>query len=465
MGRPSALVSLALAVLTAFACAQGAAAAGQDVAIKALNAQRAANGLPASVVENTTASAGCAAHDSYMHRNNVFGHGEDPSLPGYSTLGDVFKQPFGEVLASGRNGGFADWVATGVGPWETAPIHLFLLLDPTVGAVGADESDGFDCMRLAWNGAVPSGFYSYPGPDRVDVPPAEHASESPYVPQEKVGIPADQTTGPEHPSLGPCALSSASVSSSSGVVASQLAGPAQVDFFYNGGDLIPVKPLGYFTRYTVSANWACGTQSFSFTTGGRANQVLLNVDDDNAVPNRVVLRVDSDAPSGSATLTGLGGQSLAVTLHEKDGSLLSKPLKLPQGHYKACATTGSQESGYETAGDCHEFDHAGNGADYLTVSKLVRRGATVSITVEARGPALGQKLWITGTLASGCGQKWCQGWIKHSERTTRLKASQTFSFPAPQGKAQLDVHLLLLDFTAAGIGYRGVEIDRYANVH
>jgi hypothetical protein len=459
------LACLALVALLVSACTSGAAAAGQDTGIQALNAQRAANGLPAGVPEDPIASSGCAAHDSYMHQNNFFGHGEDPSKPGYSTLGDIFKQPYGEVLAQGDGNGFDAWLSSGTGPWESAPIHLFLFLDPTVSAVGGDESFGFDCMRMAY-GRTQQGFYSYPGPDRVDVRPAEHAAESPYVPQEKVGIPASQTTGPNILLWGGCTLQSASIASGSAdSVDSRLIGHAQLpNFFHDGGDLIPVKPLGYFRRYTVTADWACGTQTFAFTTGGRANQVSLRVDDGDTRPGQLVLRVQSDAPSGLATVSGPHGQ-IAVALAERGGELDSKPLKLAPGHYEACATTGSQASGYETATDCQKFDHPGLASSFVSVSTFAQHASTVSLTVKASGPVLGRTLWVAGILMQGCGQPACGGSSKHYDRAVNLKASQTFSFAAPRHGAELDAHFTTMNFSAAGISYRGLDIFRSAVAH
>ncbi len=51
-----------------------------------LNALRAANGLPAGIVENPAWSAGCALHMSYLALNDFEGdwHTESPSRPGYT---------------------------------------------------------------------------------------------------------------------------------------------------------------------------------------------------------------------------------------------------------------------------------------------------------------------------------------------------------------------------------------------
>ena len=51
-------------------------------AVAALNAQRAANGIPADLTERREWSAACRAHNRYMQVNNVFGGVEDPHVRG-----------------------------------------------------------------------------------------------------------------------------------------------------------------------------------------------------------------------------------------------------------------------------------------------------------------------------------------------------------------------------------------------
>ena len=123
----------ALLLLTA---AQAAHAATAERAIALLNAQRAANGLPAGIVEDPTLTADCAAHDRYMALNHVLTHFEQPGDPGYSDGGAYAGR--NSVLARGAN-----WSESN--PYETAPLHLDQLLAPRLRALGSADLDGYSC--------------------------------------------------------------------------------------------------------------------------------------------------------------------------------------------------------------------------------------------------------------------------------------------------------------------------------
>lgn len=64
------------------------ASANADVSgpkiVSYLNAQRAANGIPAGIAENPALSDGCAKHDRCGATNNTLAHGEDCTKPGYT---------------------------------------------------------------------------------------------------------------------------------------------------------------------------------------------------------------------------------------------------------------------------------------------------------------------------------------------------------------------------------------------
>ncbi len=105
-------VTLALALVApAPVLAQAPGTSAQE-AIAALNAQRAAHGIPADLVENPDYSLGCAMHmgDEALHgRSRVQPHAEDPGLPGYivglpmgSVTGPhILVMPFGQVPSLG----------------------------------------------------------------------------------------------------------------------------------------------------------------------------------------------------------------------------------------------------------------------------------------------------------------------------------------------------------------------------
>jgi len=271
----SSRLQAAAAALAALCLAPAPAAAQDEAAhgIAALNAQRAAHGIPAGIVEDPAWSAGCAQHMGYVRRNRVLTHDEDPSKPGYTVAGAAAGA--GSVLSLGR-----PWFAGGANPWEDAPLHLMQLLAPDLSVTGA--ADG--CM-VTWPGykrPAPSRpvLLSYPGAGATGVPAAQTASESPFVPGDFVGLPEGTTTGPHLYLLG-------WGTGTGRVTAATLAGPAgpvavrTVDnqtgqvgtFLPPGGIVIPVEPLAPGTTYALAATFAGRhkvSRTFSFTTAGAA---------------------------------------------------------------------------------------------------------------------------------------------------------------------------------------------------
>jgi hypothetical protein len=273
-------VALAIAALApAIAVAPAPAAAATAIqAIANLNAQRAANGIPAGITENPSSSAGCAAHDNYERMNGgALTHSETPGNPGYTTAGD---QAAGDsVLAEGT-----DWDTAN--PWQTAPIHLAQLLDPYLDEMGVDDSDGFVCATTL---APDAGFragpasiagYSYPGDGQVNWPAAETAAEGPFTPGDLVGLPQPAMTGPylfvlfagPWPAFtAPVTLSSATLTGPGGPVAVKTvdgttptpAGIPLGDYIGSEAMLIPPAPLTAGATYTAQAN---GTVTYDGTT-------------------------------------------------------------------------------------------------------------------------------------------------------------------------------------------------------
>ena len=137
-------VTLALALVApAPVLAQAPGTSAQE-AIAALNAQRAAHGIPADLVENPGYSLGCGMHMGYeaLHgRSRVQPHAEDPALPGYTPLGDLAARS--SVLA-GPGVSFAAG-----NPWEDAPIHLMDTLAPALAETG--WAPGCGCSPSSWS--------------------------------------------------------------------------------------------------------------------------------------------------------------------------------------------------------------------------------------------------------------------------------------------------------------------------
>ena len=158
-------------------------------AIGYLNAQRAAHGLPAGIVERPEWSDGCAKHATYLQLNGEDlnnPHDETPGKPGYTLEGQAAAQ---SAVLGGT------WYTPDVNPWEDAPIHLMQLLGPEL----AETGYGSGCM-WTWPGytrpAPPTPTtYTYPGPGTT-IYPTYRGAEWPFTPGDFVGLPQGTTTGP-----------------------------------------------------------------------------------------------------------------------------------------------------------------------------------------------------------------------------------------------------------------------------
>lgn len=282
--RP-ALIAALLVTLALGAAATDAGAVTAGEAIAALNAQRAANGIPAGITENSEWSQGCAQHLHYLELNpgewNTNPHDEVAGHDGYSDLGKMAAQS--SVLASG--GGFSE---SGANPWESAPIHLMQLLGPALSVSGYSDAGG-GCM-WTWPGyqrPAPDApvVYTYPG-EGSTIYTDEVADESPFTPGEFVGIEHGARTGPY---LYVLVHGSFQASPSGQITAASLTGPSgplevrTVDnhtsgpqgnlgqYLPPGGIVIPVNPLELGTTYNASVSFqtdggAALQHSWSFKT-------------------------------------------------------------------------------------------------------------------------------------------------------------------------------------------------------
>lgn len=294
--------ALALAASSTLGAPPAAAGVSSEQAVAFLNQQRASNGIP-EVVADPNLALGCQQHNRYMHANE-FGHGENPDNPNYTPEG-AGQGPYGgsEVLAWGD--GFP---ASGENPWEWAPIHLYLLLDPEATRAGYDANFGFACMRdsgqFSEEQSSTPQFFSYPGPGSVGIYPDEHAAEWPYTPQMLAGIPENNITGTNILlfSLGTQGLQATgfSLSGPAGPVPARIVDETTKNevgsgsWFRHGGVIVPLQPLTEHTAYTVSVDWRNRAyqplreedpeaplaqvpsfhQEFSFTTGSTSRRTL-----------------------------------------------------------------------------------------------------------------------------------------------------------------------------------------------
>ncbi len=257
--------SAASFVLVAFslAASTASAAVGSAQAVAFLNVQRAANGIPGDLANDPNLELGCRQHNRYMEAIGGLEHGENSSSPFYTPEGGA-AGPWAyraEVLH------YEGYEMDGWNPWEWAPIHLYLMLDPERTTAGYDSAK-YTCMRMGGQrdpGAGEARFFSYPGPGTAGIYPEEKAYEAPYVPQELVGIPEGTVTGTNILlfSTGTSGLDAVgfAVTGPAGPVAARMVDADTQNevgsggWFYGGGVLIPEQPLAPNTAYEVSVLW------------------------------------------------------------------------------------------------------------------------------------------------------------------------------------------------------------------
>lgn len=395
---------LACCAATALAPATAAAIAPAE-AVRLLNLQRAANGIPGDLVEAPGLSDGCSKHVGYVALNGaVLTHAEDPGKPGYTPEGDgqTLESSAPEVLSSA-----ASWSET-ANPWLLAPIHLYLIFGPEVAAAGYGDDHGVGCMRVR-GGRAPAPapeLYSVPGPGRSGVPMSELNRESPYTPQQLVGIPDGQPTGPNVllftrglRGSRPLAAAAYSLSGPQGAVDARLVTESTSNavgsgsWFRGGGVLIPVSPLAAFTTYVARVTWhrdaeggvpaADVEQVVSFETAGLPNEIEVSVKSSGDVN---VIRVTTPAPNPALKLTGPGHLAAAVAL--KRGSV--RYAGLDPGRWTACATSGGKQVGYLPVSVCKPFTAAAR-----VMLELARERGRTSVALTVPRIARGRRAHVT----------------------------------------------------------------------
>jgi hypothetical protein len=273
-------VLLILAGLAFLAPAVASAATSADEALRLFNAQRTANGFPAVTLDATWSSK-CDKHIDYMKKHGLV-HDEEDGSPDRTADGDDAGN--NSVLASGST-----W--SGGNPWETAPIHLMQLLAPRMTFTGIADRDGFVCQTtfpgFADNGPATFSVSTYPGDGQTSWRTSEVASEGPFTPGDKLGLPQPIRTGPYLYVLldGPgnmfalrskAKLTSATLTGPTGAVALKTMDSTNSEigpYMVPGAFVIPVDPLATGSKYTASATFdVAGTpvsKTWSFTTAGK----------------------------------------------------------------------------------------------------------------------------------------------------------------------------------------------------
>jgi len=358
-----ALAALLLAPVTAQAVAPAEA-------LRLLNLQRAANGIPGDVSESAGMSDGCAKHGAYIGLNAAdLVSGEDPAKPGYTPAGDRQTLDSSGVEMLSRD---ATWSET-QSPWMLAPLHLFRLFDPEVAVAGYGEAGGVACMRVRGGRAAPAApeLYSVPGPGRSGVPISELNAQAPYTPQQLAGIPAGQATGPNillftRGLRGSRPLSAAafSLTGPAGAVDARLVTEGTANavgsgaWLHGGAILIPVAPLAPFATYVARVTWhrdaeetlpaADAEQVVTFESAGLANAIDVTVVSRGDI-NEV--RVTTPAPNPTVKLTGPG--RLTDIRSARNG--VARYAALDPGTWTACARSGGRTVGFIFATICKPF--------------------------------------------------------------------------------------------------------------
>ncbi len=273
--RTTALTLIAAGLIAAAA----SAAAGADThpgILAALNAERAANGIPAWVRENAAWSAKCADHVRYMAATGSLTHDENPTSPAYTPDGSWAGDH--SVLSLGASWSRGD-------PFATAPIHLIQLMSPELRQVGvASDAQGFLCVTT-WPGYRSSGWhrprmYTYPGNGARNVQFAERPSEFPFVPGDFVGIERGTLTGFNIMVFAEgvrdawwAHIASATLSGPDGTVSVKTIDrttPTLGEYLPPGsGFVIPTSPLRPGTIYRASVRYTDGLRhTWHFVTAG-----------------------------------------------------------------------------------------------------------------------------------------------------------------------------------------------------
>ena len=311
-------------------------------AIAFLDQQRAANGIPPiTTINENYAAAWCPDED----------HGP----PGGETWRDL--------------SGAVDWTADS-SPWTNAPLHQMSMYDPRMDTAGDVNVDGQACMGLGGDANQPASgvtFYAFVWEGgHSGVPPSETVyGEGPFAPQQLVGIPEGQATGPQ-PLLfaegmrgAPHAISF-SLTDASGTPVPNVefadsttaaAAGYSPAFLSQGGVMIP-PVLAADTTYNGTVVWepsgggATATQTFSFTTGAMSNTVTIAA---YVGQSTVGLYVKSPAPNPVVQISG--PQELTLT-PRADGFVYAT---LPPGTWTACAVSGGSGTIYQAGSACTTF--------------------------------------------------------------------------------------------------------------
>jgi hypothetical protein len=236
--------------------------AAQIAALNEANAYRRAMGI-SPLRLNRSLCAAATAHSSYLTRNRLFAHDEDPQLPGFTGL-----HPWDRVRAFGyRSNGLSEDVGGGDSPAHAvdglfaAPYHRMPFMNPGVtdvgfGWAGDRPPGGILTVDIASEGQI-DRFTVYPYNGQTDVPLSWGGGESPdplrLHPTAKtpIGFPinfsAQGTLGVSHFTVERAELRTAAGTP----VQFFLNSPDNDNALHNACVLLPEKPLAPGSDYTA----------------------------------------------------------------------------------------------------------------------------------------------------------------------------------------------------------------------
>lgn len=464
-------VLLSLAASGSGSGSAAAAAAGPG-AVAMLNAQRAANGIPAGLIEDSIWSRDCLAHDRYMAANHVLTHTEIKGAPMYTVGGAYAGQ--NAVLAQGT-----DWSSGN--PYEYAPLHLDQLLAPRLSVLGSADADGFSCTTTFPGWARPDPLsltvYTYPGPGAT-IYASELAREQPWTPGDLVGLPRATRTGPnllvlvdapgQSPQANPARLTGATLVGPDGPVQVETVdgttpvpsgGPAPTlsQYISPGGFIIPVSPLAPGTTYRahVVVGFA-GTQTahdWSFTTRGKNPESAFELHG-----TRLSFHSLSSQPI-LVTFTRAGGWPAPMV---RIRPARSTRLRLSPGSWEACGTQ-APAGGYDGFSACLALVVTGRPTLRLSAPRV--NSSRLSLRLHFSSVLRGRPARLTlRPVSVACRAGRCRNVLGHPRIRTVVLSSAVLQIPLPARGHGVQLTLSTAAFqlrdapwTAAGVRFTYVR--------